>query len=78
MFNCPLCYPDYEDTLILLPETHEEFIRCHLTEDGTRKWFLCQECGGVFCRDKITRKWQLSPLTYDKFMKRGLVKDQLS
>jgi len=78
MFNCPFCYPDTEETLIILPTTHKEFISCSLTEDGTRKWFLCNQCGGVFCRDKLTRKWQLSPITYDKFVNKGLVKNQLN
>lgn len=63
--------------MIPLPADHEEYIQSRLTYDGTRKWFLCTECGGVFCKDKVTGKWNLSPKTYTRFVEEGTVEDLL-
>ena len=48
------------------------------TEDGTRKWFKCDKCGGVFCLDKMTRSWKFSAETYTDLVERGLLKDRLA
>ncbi len=76
--NCPLCYPDKENTMIVLPYGHKEYNLSVLTNDGTKKWFLCEECEGVYCLDKMKSKWQLSPATYTKFVELGLIEDRLT
>lgn len=78
MFNCPFCYPDVEASLELLAEDHPEFVSVNLANDGTKKWFSCKQCGGVFCLDRLSKRWQLSPKTYDRFVRDGLIKNKLS
>lgn len=68
---------DSESLLIMLPENHKEFYLARLTNDGTKKWYLCPKCEGVFCRDKVLGIWQLSPGTYTEFVKRGIIEDRL-
>ncbi len=77
MFNCPFCYPEVENSLSILDPTNEEFYITMLTNDGTRKWFSCSNCNGVFCKDKLNGRWQLSPKTYDLFLKLGMIKNLL-
>lgn len=48
------------------------------TMDGTKKWYKCNSCEGVFCRDKLKGEWQLSPNTYVKFVEKGWIKDLIS
>jgi hypothetical protein len=71
--SCPYCDGDLE----ILPGTHPEFASTQLTYDGTRKWFLCTKCEGVFCFDKLTRSWKISPATYTKFVQEGKIPDRL-
>jgi hypothetical protein len=75
--DCPFCYPEREGSLVILPDTHQEFYLVEKTDDGTKKWFYCTNCKGVFCRDKVRQIWQLSAETYTEFVKRGFIKDQL-
>lgn len=74
--QCPNCGETDGGTLALLSTTSPEFSASQFS-DGTKKWFECSKCGGVFVRDKLLGKWALSPKTYDRFVKEGLIKDQL-
>lgn len=76
--DCPFCYPEKEGTLKILPDSNPEFYLVDLTNDGTKKWFVCSECEGVFCRDKVSQSWQLSAQTYTLFVEKGFIKDRLS
>jgi hypothetical protein len=64
--------------LELLSKDHKEYTLANLTYDGTRKWFLCSGCKGVFCRDKVTGRWGISPDTYARFLEEGVIEDILS
>lgn len=75
--DCPFCYPDKENTLVILPESNVEFYLVSKTNDGTKKWYLCQNCDGVYCRDKLLKTWQISAETYTRFVDSGLMKDLL-
>ena len=77
MLDCPFCTPAYSGSLVRLPDNHPEYNLSVISYDGTKNWYLCSECGGVFCRDKIMKKWQLSPDTYTQFIKKGLIEDKL-
>ena len=72
--KCIYCDSD----LVVLPNDHKEFRSASLTYDGTRKWFLCKSCTGVFIYDKLTRSWKLSPSTYTRFVEEGKIPDKLS
>jgi len=74
--DCPFCCPEKENSLIPLPSDNKEFYLVEKTNDGTKKWFLCTECQGAFCRDKVRQMWQLSAETYTSFVERGLIKDR--
>jgi hypothetical protein len=76
--DCPFCAPDLEKTLILLPTSNREYHTLVSLSDGTKKGFLCEACDGVFFYDKMTDTWQVSAMTYDKFVKEGKLKDQLN
>lgn len=75
--NCPLCYPEVEGSLVILPKTHPEYEMSQFTNDGTKKWYLCNECNCVFCKDKITSVWQYSADTYTRLVGEGSIKDKL-
>lgn len=60
-----------------LPESHQEYVQLYLTYDGTRRWFECENCEGVFAKDKVTGGWLLSPNTYSKFVEEGKIEDRL-
>lgn len=73
--ECPVCL---EATgMGILSVSHPEFQMASFTNDGTKKWFFCPKCQGVFCRDKITARWQYSPKTYDLLVSRGQIEDKL-
>lgn len=76
--NCPLCFPDEEETMSVLKSGNKEYHLAVLTNDGTKKWFHCEKCDGVYCLDKMKSKWQLSPATYTKFTESGLIEDRLT
>lgn len=76
--NCPFCAPEIEDSLTALTKGNKEFYLFSATADGTRKWYQCSGCEGVFCKDKMSGNWLLSPGTYDLFVARGWMKDVLS
>jgi len=71
--KCPYC----DNDLDLLPSTHPEYKSTLLTYDGTRKWFVCNTCEGVWCLDKITKSWKISPETYTRFVEEGKIPDRL-
>lgn len=75
--DCPFCTPEVTGTLVCLSTSHPEYQLSLMTSDGTKKWFLCECCEGVFIRDKMTAKWQMSPATYDQFVKDGIIEDRL-
>jgi len=70
---CKYC----EGDLDLLPTTHPEFAQTQLTFDGTRKWFVCTDCAGVWCYDKVQKTWLMSPQTYTDWVKQGKIPDLL-
>lgn len=76
--NCPMCFPAEEDTLIPITEVNTEYYLSVLTKDGTKKWYTCTTCKGVFCRDKLLAIWQISPYTYDKLIESNSIKDILN
>jgi hypothetical protein len=61
----------------ILPSTHKEFYTLNLSYDGTRRWFLCTKCEGVFGKDKVMNTWSISPDTYVRFVEEGKIKDKL-
>ena len=71
--KCAYCDGDLD----VLQDTHSEYRSTRLTYDGTRKWYLCSSCEAVWCLDKITRRWKLSPETYTRFVKEGKIPDKL-
>lgn len=71
--QCPYC----EGGLELLPSSHPEFVQAQHTSDGTRKWFICKSCTGVWCYDKILKSWFMSPQTYTDFVEQGKIPDVL-
>ena len=71
--SCLYC----DGELSILPTTHPEHASTRLTYDGTRKWFVCESCEAVWCFDKLTRSWKLSPATYTKFVAEGKIPDKL-
>lgn len=71
--DCLYC----DNDLDLLPDTHPEYKTLLSTSDGTRKWYICNKCAGVFCKDKQTGAWYVSPETYDRFISEGKIKDRL-
>lgn len=75
--KCPICPPELESNLNLLPKTHPEYYQSLQTNDGTRKWFFCEKCDCVFCRDKVTATWQYSPKTYDTLLEKKLINNRL-
>lgn len=78
MLNCPYCYPNSEGTLNILTESHADYCAYSHAADGTKKWFICGECGGIFCYDRVMARWQMSPKTYTEFVKKGFIKDLLN
>ena len=78
MVNCPYCYPNLENTLTVITEKYKEYYFYSISMDGTKKWYVCSGCGGVFCYDKVSARWQMSPKTYTEFVKKGLIKDLLN
>jgi hypothetical protein len=75
--DCPFCSPVHEKTLTRLTQSHPEYYISVVTYDGTKNWYLCSECKGVFCLDKMRGIWQLSPQTYTDFVQKKLIKDML-
>lgn len=77
--NIPCCYcgETKNGFLTVLSSDSPEFHLSLLTRDGTKKWYKCNSCKGVFCKDKLTGQWQLSPATYSTFVEKGYIKDQL-
>jgi len=77
--RCPYCPPDEEKALLeRLAIGDEEYYDSLKTADGTRKWFKCPVCTGVYCRDKVKARWLYSPKTYDRFVKEGVIKNKLA
>lgn len=74
--DCPFCAPAYSGTLMRLPESHPEYNLSVISYDGTKNWYLCTQCEGVYCRDKLLKRWQVSPATYSSFVERGLISDK--
>jgi len=54
-----------------------EYLPAGKTDDGTKKWFKCERCGGIFCLDKMKRRWQFSAETYTELVQKGLLNDYL-
>ena len=75
--DCPFCSPVNENTLSRLPTDHAEYNLSVISYDGTKNWYICSVCKGVYCLDKMRGIWQLSPQTYTDFVKKKLIKDML-
>lgn len=71
--TCLVCDGD----LAVLPDTHPEYSAFCITDDGTRKWFTCNDCQAVCIKDKVSGKWYLSAKTYDRLVASGEIKDRL-
>lgn len=78
MIDCPYCSPGVTQSLDILPTSNKEYQQTLLTMDGTKKWFYCNNCTGVYCFDKMRGIWQFSPDTYTKFLNEGKIIDRLS
>lgn len=72
---CPTCLD--ESNLEFLSPNHPEYQMANFINDGTKKWYFCNKCGGVYCKDKMTSAWQYSPKTYDSFVEKGIIEDKL-
>lgn len=72
--TCRYC----EGDLDLLPSDHPEHSYTQLTSDGTRKWYLCKECGSVWCYEKLQKTWLMSPETYTHLVSEGKIPDLLN
>ena len=53
------------------------YLPARKTNDGTKKWYRCVECNGIFCLDKMTRRWEFSAETYTELVQKGLLNDYL-
>jgi hypothetical protein len=73
--ECPICL---QEELVPLGTNHQEYYLSVLTHDGTKKWYLCEGCNGIVCRDKMLGVWQVSPSTYDLLVSTGHLKDRLN
>lgn len=71
--SCKYC----EGNLEILPTDHPEYSQTQLTFDGTRKWFLCHDCKGVWCYDKVQKTWLMSPQTYTNWVNEGKIPNLL-
>lgn len=78
LLDCPFCFPNVERSLTILSSTNNEYYLAVKTMDGTKKWYVCSNCSGVFCRDKLRASWQLSPGTYLQFIEKGWIKDLIN
>jgi len=76
--DCPFCCPEVEKSMSVLEIGDQEYYLSVHTNDGTKKWYKCENCNGIFCRDKMKKIWQLSPKTYNNFLEKGWIKDLLN
>jgi hypothetical protein len=78
MLHCPVCsIEEGKSTLETISINHEEYQLSLKTNDGTRKWYTCNQCQNTFCRDKIKGIWLYSPSTYIKLLNNGFIEDKL-
>jgi hypothetical protein len=71
------CVMQCEPEAYMEPLDPSLYAAARQTNDGTRKWYKCENCGSVFCLDKMTRRWQFSAETYTDLVEKGLLKDRL-
>ena len=67
------CEPD----ALMRPLGVEEYPPAGKTNDGTKKWYKCDHCNGIFCLDKMSRRWQFSAETYTELVQKGLLDNYL-
>jgi len=77
MSNQLECILQCEPGAYMVPLSIKEYAPAGKTDDGTKKWFKCGKCGGIYCLDKMTRTWQFAAETYTELVEKGLLNDYL-
>ena len=71
------CVMQCEPGAVMQPLDPSLYPAARHTDDGTRKWYRCDNCESIFCLDKMTRRWKFSAETYTDLVEKGLLKDRL-
>lgn len=71
------CVMQCSEGALMDPLDGSTYIPAKKLNDGTKKWYRCRVCGGIFCLDKMSREWQFSAETYTELVEKGLIKDYL-